>query len=37
LRAFFIDRNYDEPYPDPPFVYVKDMEEVADQLLLKAD
>ena len=37
LKAFFIDRNYDEPYPDPPFVSVKDMEEVADQLLFKAD
>jgi D-glycero-D-manno-heptose 1,7-bisphosphate phosphatase len=37
LKAFFIDRNYDEPYPDPPFVSVKDMEEVADQLLLKAE
>lgn len=37
LKAFFIDRNYDERYPDPPFVSVKDMEEVADLLLLKAD
>lgn len=37
LKAFFIDRNYDEPYPDPPFISVKDMEEVADLLLLKAD
>ena len=36
LKAFFIDRNYDEQHPDPPFFSINHMAELPNLLLSKA-